>query len=167
MLSLNDSAGRTNFLRHLYNLLQLELYQDQEIREAILDLNRRIGRQLKESMHTDDENTGGRRASTGSATGSSNRAGEGGGDDRAQLRARGYEVKPEVVVDDSGGEWAPLFKVPATFFYSFAVLTLDPRGRIIFSLCIDPWTRTRNSSRRKFGRIRTSSRCSDFLTPFH
>ena len=108
MISLNDSAGRIVFLRHFYNLLWLELDQNQETRRIILDLNRMVDRQLTKSMHTDDENTGGRRAPTGSATGSGNRAGEGGGDDHAQLRAHGYEVKPEVVVDASGGEWAPL-----------------------------------------------------------
>jgi len=41
-----------------------------------------------------------------------NRAGEGGGDDRAQLLAHGYEVRPEVVVDASGGKWGPFFKSP-------------------------------------------------------
>ena len=65
--------------------------------------------------------------------------GEGGGDDRAQLRAHGYEVEPEVIVDASGGEWGPLFKVPAALIF-FAMLTPNPRSRIISSLCIDPWT---------------------------
>jgi hypothetical protein len=67
-------------------------------------------------------------------------AGGGGGDDCAQLRAHGYEVKPEVIMDDNGGEWEPLFKVLATLFYLLAMLMLNPRGRIIFSPCIDPWT---------------------------
>ena len=167
MLSLNDSAGRTYFLRQLYNLRRLELYQDQETRAVILDHNRRIDRQLKKSMHTENDNTCGKRTRTGGATGSGNRAGEGGGDDHARLRAHGYELKPGVDVDASGNELAPLFKVPAIFLYLFAVLTVDPRDRIIFSLYIDPWTRTRNSSRRKFVRIRTSSRYSDFLIPSH
>ena len=58
-------------------------------------------------------------------------------DDRAQLRAHGYEVEPEVVVNASRGEWGPLFKVPATVFDFFAMLTPNHRSRIIFSLCID------------------------------
>ena len=99
------------------------------------------GNRSRERTRTDDTTRG------------SSRVGEGGGDDRAQLRAHGYEVKPDVIVDASGGKWATVFKVPATFSNSFAVLTLDPRDRVIFSLCINPWTRTRNSLRRKFGRI--------------
>jgi hypothetical protein len=49
------------------------------------------------------------------------------------------EVKSEVIGDASGGGWEPLFKVPATLFYLFAMLMLDPRSWIIFSPCIDPW----------------------------
>ena len=90
---------------------------------------------------TKDGNNGRKLAPTGDG----NCAGEGGGGVRVQLRTRGYEVKPEVVVDASGGEWEQLFKVPATLSYLFAILMLDPRGRVIFSLCINPWTRTRNS----------------------
>ena len=67
------------------------------------------------SMSTKDGNSGRKRARTGNATGNSNRAGGGGGDDRAQLRAHGYEVKPDVVVD-ANGEWEPLFKVLACLF---------------------------------------------------
>jgi hypothetical protein len=33
-------------------------------------------------------------------------------------------VKPEIVADASGGKWEPLFKVPATLPYLFAVLTI-------------------------------------------
>ncbi len=55
--------------------------------------------------------------------------------------------------------WQPLF------YLLFAMLTLDSRGRIIFSLCIDPRTRARKSSRQKFGRNRTSLSCSDSLIP--
>ena len=168
---MNNAAGRIEFIRHFYSLLQLELDQDedQDTRSAIHEFNIRIEGNLVQSVCTKDDNGGRKRTrtGTGNTTGSGHLTGEGGGDDRAQLRAQGYEVKPEVVVDASGGELAPLYKVSAICFDLFAMLTLDPRGRIIFSLCIDPWIRTRNSSRRKFGRVRRSLRCSDFLIPFH
>jgi len=67
------------------------------------------------SMTTKDRNSCRKCAPTGNATGNGNRAGGGGEDDRAHLRAHGYEVKPEVVADASG-EWEPLFKVPASLF---------------------------------------------------
>ena len=89
-------------------------------------------------MFTKDGNSSEKRARTGDTTRGSSRAGEGGGDDRTQLRAHGYEVISDVIVDASGDEWMTLFKVSATSFYSFAVLVLDPRDGVIFSLCIDP-----------------------------
>jgi len=138
-LSLNNTAGRIEFIRHLYNLLQLELDQDedQNTQSAINDLNSRIESNLEDSVCTKDDTGSRKRTRTGNTTSSGNRAGEVGGDDHAQLRAQGYEVKPEVDVDASGGEWAPLCKVPEICFYLFAMLTLDSRCRIIFSLCID------------------------------
>ena len=95
-------------------------------------------------MYTRDvtDSNGRKRASTGNC----NCADGGGGDGHAQLSAHGYEVEPEVFVDASGGEWGPIFGVSAYLFYSFAMLTLDSRRRTIFSLSIDPWTRTSNSS---------------------
>ena len=114
---MNDSAGRIQFVRYLYNLLRLELpqNQDQTTQTIISKLNRRIKKHPMKSMTTEDGNSGRKRARTGNATGNSNRAGGGGGGDRTQLRAHGYEVKPEVVVD-ANGEWEPLFEVPASLF---------------------------------------------------
>ena len=43
-------------------------------------------------MYTKDGKSGRKRAPTGNG----NRASKGGGDDRAKLRAHGYEAKPEV-----------------------------------------------------------------------
>ena len=86
-------------------------------------------------MYTKDDKTG--RKHAGADDGNHAGAGEGAADDRAQLRAHGYEVEPEVVVNASRGEWGPLFKVPATVFDFFAMLTPNHRSRIIFSLCID------------------------------
>jgi hypothetical protein len=146
MLSLNDSVGRVEFVRHLYNLLCIEVDQDQDrdTDSAVRELNKKIKSLPMKSMYT-KQATAGKTGRKRAHTGNGDRAGGAGEDDRAQLRAHGYEVKPEVIVDASGGEWAPLYEVPATlFYYIFAMLTLDPRGRTIFSLCTDPWTRTRN-----------------------
>ena len=167
-LSLNDPAGRIEFVRQLYNLLCVEsdATQAEDTQAAVSELNGKIRRLPMKSMYTKVDKSGKkrrRREDDDNHTGT----GEDDGGDHAQLRTHGYEVKPNVVMDASGGEWGPLFKVLATFFDLFAMLMPNPRSRIIFLLCIDPWTRRGNSSRRRFGRIRTSSRCSDSLIPFH
>ena len=95
------------------------------------------------SMHT-KQAAAGKAGRKRAHTGNGDHAGGAGEDDRAQLRAHGYEVIPEVIVDPSGGEWAPIYKVPAALLYLFAMLTLDPSGRTILSLYTDPWTRTGN-----------------------
>ena len=91
---MNNAAGRIEFIRHFYSLLQLELDQDedQDTRSAILEFKIRIEGNLVQSVCTKDDNGGRERTRTGNATGSGNLAGEGGGYDRAQLRAQGYEV---------------------------------------------------------------------------
>jgi hypothetical protein len=104
---LNDSVGRVKFARHLYNLLCVELDQEQEqdVKDAIDKLHRRIKSSRMKSMYTRDMTSATGRKRAGTDNGDS--AGGGGGDDRAQLRARGYEVKPEVLVDACGGKWEP------------------------------------------------------------
>ncbi len=112
---MNDSVGRVKMARHLYNLLCIELDQEQEqdAKDAIDKLHRRIKSSRMKSMYTRDVTsaTGRKRAGTDNG----DNAGGGGGDDRAQLRARGYEVNPEVLVDPCGGIWEPLDEVLATF----------------------------------------------------
>ena len=110
---MDDTASRIQFVRYLYNILRLELdqKQDQATRTAISNLNRRIMKLPMASMITKDGNSGRKRAPTGNATGNGHRAG---GDGRAQLRAHGYEVKPEGGVD-AIGEWEPFFKVGKPF----------------------------------------------------
>jgi hypothetical protein len=144
-LSLNDSVGRIEFVRYLYNLLCIEVDQDQDrdTNSAVSELNAKIKRLPMKSMYT-KQATAGKAGRKRAHTGNGDSAGGADEDDRAQLRARGYEVKPEVMVDASGGEWGPIYKVSATLFYLFAMLTLDPRGRTILSPCTDPWTRTVN-----------------------
>src|SRR5216684_3928438 len=90
-LSLNGRASRVEFARHLYNLLCVELNenQDQATWFAIDELNRRIENLPLKSMYTGDMtcNNGRRHAPSGN----SECAGGGGGDDHAQLlRTHGY-----------------------------------------------------------------------------
>ena len=126
----------------MYNLLDIEVDEDEgrNMSFAVRKLNSIIASLPMKSMYT-KQATAGKTGRKRAHTNNGDRAGGGDEDDRAQLRAHGYEVKPEVIVDASGGEWAPLYKVPATLFYFFAMLTPDPRGRTISSLCTDPWTR--------------------------
>ena len=130
-LSLSDSAGRIGFVRHLYNLLCVESdpTQAEDTQAAVSRLNEKIESLPMKSMFTkDDKNDRKRRRDDSNHTGT----GDGGGDDRAQLRTHGYEVKSDVFMDASGGEWGPLFKVPATLFDLFAMLMPKPRSRIMF-----------------------------------
>ena len=129
------------FLLCLYNVYAgLDQDADRKTESAVKDLHELTVEAKMKSMYT-KETTGngntGHRGRKRASKGNRGHAGGGGGDDHAQLRAHGYEVEPEVFVDASGGEWAPIYKVPATLFYLFSMLTLDPRCRIIFSLCTD------------------------------
>ncbi|KAF8429384.1 hypothetical protein L210DRAFT_3086351 [Boletus edulis BED1] len=166
--SLNGAHERVKFVRSLYNLLFVELDQDPDetAKGAISELHDRIKDRHLKSFHTKNL-TGHSRKRRRTDNNNDDGAGGGGGDDHGQLRGGGYEVKPEVIVDASGGEWQPLSQVLVTLFNLCAMLTLDLRDQLIFSPCIVPRTRTRNSSRKKFGRNRTSSRSSEFSIPSH
>ena len=132
---MNNPDGRAEFVRHLYNLLYEEL-DLKDTKNAIQELSSKVDECDIRSIYTNDVDS----------TGDSDHAGTrvpGDEYDRAQLRGHGYEVKSEVVVSISGGDLKTLFKVSSTLFH-FAMLTLDPRGRIMFSPCIDTKTRTRN-----------------------
>jgi hypothetical protein len=60
--------------------------------------------------------------------GRGDRAGGGGGTDDKQLRAHGYEVKSDDIVDDSRILFESLDKVSVTFSaFLFSTLTLDPQ----------------------------------------
>ena len=91
-------------VRRLYSLLWLESDEDQDTRAAILEPNTRIETNVEKSMFTKDGNSSKKRARTGDTTRGSSRAGEGGGDGRARLRAHGYEVNSDVIADASGDE---------------------------------------------------------------
>jgi len=132
---LNDSAGRAEFVRHLYILLCVEIDRDRNWKRVITELENRIRNDKLNSMFTKDVpgDPGRKHARTGDDhqdgdhRAGSHRAGRD-GDHRVQLRAHGFEVKPEVIVDDSGGTWEPLFEVPATLFYFFF-------GIVLLSVC--------------------------------
>ncbi|KAF8441765.1 kinase-like domain-containing protein [Boletus edulis BED1] len=113
-LSLDDADGRAEFARYLYNLLSVELDDDQDSTErgAIRELHTRINDRHLKSFYTKNPTSHGNRKRPRTDNNDDDAAGGGGGDGRAQLRACGYEVKPEVIMDSSGGEWAPLSKMP-------------------------------------------------------
>ena len=102
---MNDPVGRIDFVRQLYNLLCVELdrEQEQDTQSAILELNRRIENHPMKSMYTED----------------GNRAGEGGGDGRAQLLAHGYEVQPELVAETLRWQMGPTFQGPSNLFSAY------------------------------------------------
>jgi hypothetical protein len=83
------------------------------------------------SMHTKEttNNNSRKRARTagGGGSGPGDHAGRVGRNDDTQLRAQGYEVRPEVIVDDFGMRWELLDKVSVIFsYFLFSTLTLDP-----------------------------------------
>ncbi|KAI0293575.1 kinase-like domain-containing protein [Russula brevipes] len=93
--------------------------QNQDMRDAIRLLKARVKARRLKSRHTKvtKENAGrkdAREDDNDSADDDSADGGDGGagGGDHAQLRAQGYEVKSDVIVDDKGIEIEPIFKRP-------------------------------------------------------
>jgi hypothetical protein len=91
----------------LYNILHLEVENDEDgdTRNETKALNDQIAKAELIPLFSG----GGR--------------GGGGGQgpaDSAELRAHGYEVQSQVIVDANGGTWEPLFKVwrPLSTYYS-------------------------------------------------
>ncbi|KAH9981683.1 kinase-like domain-containing protein [Russula compacta] len=116
--SLNESVGRVEFARQLYNFLYMqaghseEEYKDttekiEQLRDEILEY--RLHFATRSFNPKDIQESSGESARTRDS-GSADPPDPG---DCAELRAHGYEVKPEVIVDDSGGRWEPLFKRPS------------------------------------------------------
>jgi hypothetical protein len=122
---LNQPSGRVEFIRHFYNLLSANSDEEANTSTTIAELNRKIANRNMMSMHTKEatKNNSRKRARTAGdgsegGGGRGDRGGGGGSDDR-QLRAHGYEVRPEDFVDDFGMLWQSLDKVSVTFsFYS-------------------------------------------------
>jgi len=115
---LNTPVGRVEFARQLYNFLSV-LGEEGEITKTPIQ-------QLKEKI-TDHQNKYGMKSLMTKKSKKKNdgREGDGDGDgagagasvegtsaaDSEDLRAHGYEVKPDVIVDNKGGTFEPFFKV--------------------------------------------------------
>jgi hypothetical protein len=105
------------FTRQLYNLPYMSGGDGNAIFDArakIEQLNDRISKSAMKSFHTKNTQGTGRkcsRISDGDDVGTGASAGSAGGADHAALRAHGYEVEPEDIVDASGVVFEPLFKV--------------------------------------------------------
>ncbi|KAI0245824.1 hypothetical protein BJV78DRAFT_1259964 [Lactifluus subvellereus] len=118
---LNTSVGRVKFVHQLYNLLHVSVggEEAEDTKATIEQLKDKILKQNEESpmksFHTKEgtqgQGTKGKGAHTGGGAGAG--AGGAGAADCAELRAHGYEVNPEVIVDDKGIAWEKLFKMPS------------------------------------------------------
>ncbi|KAI0254087.1 hypothetical protein BJV78DRAFT_1280483 [Lactifluus subvellereus] len=108
---LNASVGRVEFARQLYNFLHVP-GGDKEVKDTRAKIGQFKDKILKhnkefpmKSFYTKDtQGTKRKRARTGDG----GSAGAGAAD--CVLKAHGYEVKPEVVVDATGVALEPLFK---------------------------------------------------------
>jgi hypothetical protein len=86
------------------------------MKHVIRQLNEEVEARGLKTMHTQDpkKNASRKRARVIGDDDGTGRGG--GGGDHAQLRAQGYEVKSDVIVDDKGIEWEPISKVPVNPF---------------------------------------------------
>jgi hypothetical protein len=116
---LNIPGGRVEFARQLYNFLsvlgaegEVTTAPVQRLKEKITDHRSKYGMKslmtnkskTKDSRESDDESDDDD-ASTGAGGGGASAA------DSEDLRAHGYEVKSDVIVDNKGGTFEPFFKV--------------------------------------------------------
>jgi len=121
---LNDPVRRVEFARQLYNRFHLEVEEDEDrdtaektkqldqrisSEEGLVPLYAKFGTKQKR-RRTDD---------SGSASGSGGGGGQG-TPHSAELRAHGYEVQSQVILDANGGIWEPLFEVwqPLSTYYT-------------------------------------------------
>jgi hypothetical protein len=111
---LNTADGRVKFARILYNILCVDVDQEQnnEMEHAIRLLKDKVDARRLKSMHTKD----GDDDSADDDSADDDSAGGGDGGDRAQLRAQGYKVESDVIVDCQGIKWEPISKVPVNPF---------------------------------------------------
>ena len=84
------------------------------IRAKIEELQSRIKQFPMKSFYAEDTNKGKRLDSDISSRGASERGG--GATEDAELGAHGYEVEPQVIVDNKGGVIEPFFKVRQPLF---------------------------------------------------
>ena len=124
---MDSPGGRVEFALQLYNLLHLEVEEDEDTNtNAETDgLNRKILSVGLKSFYTKDDAQGPKqqkraRTDDGDDTGGSGDGGGQGTASSAELRAHGYEVQSQVIVDANGGTMEPLFEVrqPSSTHYT-------------------------------------------------
>jgi serine/threonine protein kinase len=113
---LGDPDGRVEFARQLYNLLHLEVEdkENRDTRAKIDQLKHKIELNVKKFNLKSFYHTQGTKKKC-VRTDDVDSASDGGDDtdtaDCAELGAHDYKVEPQVIVDESGGTWEPLFEV--------------------------------------------------------
>ncbi|KAI9437875.1 hypothetical protein F5148DRAFT_1021303 [Russula earlei] len=121
VFSFGTSDGRIEFARQLYNLnYMLEGANEGKDTESNVDrLKEKILKYSKkfplESMFGKGTKKNADKTDDGAGTGGGRGAGAGSADaaDHMEFRAHGYEVEPEVVVDNRGNVFEPLVKMPS------------------------------------------------------
>jgi hypothetical protein len=107
---LNDSVGRVELTRLLYNLfchVEVDEAQDQDTKNVINEAKMDVQRWKLHRLYTNKVPTG--RASKKRRTDNPDGADGGGG--HGELRAHGYEVRPDVIVGYDGIALEPLYEV--------------------------------------------------------
>ena len=112
---MNHRIHRVEFARQLYNLLHLEVENDEDsdTRNETKALNDQIVEAQLKALNSNvgTRGTNQKRPRTDVSGGGRGGGGGQGTADSAELRAHGYEVRSQVIVDANGGTWEPLFKV--------------------------------------------------------
>jgi len=112
---LNIPVGRVKFERQLYNFLsvlgeegEVTMTPIEQLNDKISDYKEQYGMKslmTKKSKRKDGRENDGDGAGAGAGVGGASAA------DSEDLRAHGYEVKSDVMVDNKGGTFEPFFKV--------------------------------------------------------
>jgi hypothetical protein len=108
----------------LYNLLHLEVEvdEDRDTRKEAEQLGQCVTAAWMNSLfgRGDTQGTKQKRRRMDVSGGGRGGGGGQGTADSAELRAHGYEVQSQVIVDANGGTWEPLFKVwqPLSTYYA-------------------------------------------------
>ena len=116
---MDNACGRVKFARILYNLLhgQIDMALVPGMKKAIRSFNQRVHDENLKSMHTGTK-SGTNRTSRSLKCPHSNSSGSagGGGGGEEQLRAQGYGIKSDTIVDDRGIEWKWISEVQVSPF---------------------------------------------------
>ena len=123
---MDNPDGRVEFARQFYNILHLDVEDNKDTREKTNKLSYDVVSNASKFNLKSFYSTYGtqgvkkKRACTDDVDDASE---DGGDEDTAEcieLRAHGYEVEPQVVVDSHAGTWLPLFEVwqPSSTYYT-------------------------------------------------